>query len=210
VGCERLRYHWSGQRGPGRDRRAVIEQGQRDAAANAKDTVNGIVTDDAIVARISEIEAFLKTELAPDVRKLHEDILALRKKQLAATREAEAANDELQRALAAQKDAVDLEAEVRVFVGDQSYATVKSDLCDPEPTPTTPRPDHHPAPTTEPFPVDLDYGDVSDAEAQKILDSDLSDPHNLDYGDDGLACEEGDGGSVVTPSGGVATGGGPA
>jgi hypothetical protein len=51
---------------------------------------------------------------------------------------------------------------------------------------------------------------VSDAEAQKILDSDLSDPHNLDYDDDGLACEEGDGGSVVTPSGGVATGGGPA
>jgi hypothetical protein len=122
------------------------------------------------------------------------------------------AENELARARAAQEDAVDLEAKVREFVGARPYATLKADLCGPQPAPTTtPVPTTTPAPTTEPFPVDLDCKDLTDAEAQKVLDADLSDPHNLDSDEDGLACDENDfNESVAVPSGGVATGGGPA
>lgn len=69
-------------------------------------------------------------------------------------------------------------------------------------------------PTTPPTPVpplDVDCDEVSDAVAQDILDKDRNDPHDLDADGDGIACEEVNGsGNVVTPSGGVATGGGPA
>lgn len=96
--------------------------------------------------------------------------------------------------------------------------TQPTDEPDPTPTPTptpTPAPTTEPAPTTtSEFPVDLDCSDLSDAEAQKVLDADTSDPHNLDSDEDGLACDEivdtASNDTVVTPSGGVNTGAGPA
>jgi len=61
-----------------------------------------------------------------------------------------------------------------------------------------------------PAPVeDVDCGDVSDAEAQRLLDEDPSDPHNLDADNDGQACDLDDEGlSQVgnVPAGGVETG----
>jgi len=82
-------------------------------------------------------------------------------------------------------------------------------------TPSTPVPDD-----------DVDCDEVSDDEAQRILDADRSDPNNLDQDNDGIACEvdeilpesdndDSDGdvtvnNNVAVPSGGVATGGGPA
>lgn len=63
---------------------------------------------------------------------------------------------------------------------------------------------------------DVDCGEVSDAEAQRILDADRSDPNNLDTDNDGIACEDDEvlnpppSVTVVVPRGGVATGGGPA
>ena len=87
-------------------------------------------------------------------------------------------------------------------------------------------------PVTEPpadneAPGDVDCNDfASQADAQAVLDADPSDPNVLDVDGDGLACETGvnddpapvDNGlnpgalvpSVVTPVGGVETGGGPA
>lgn len=63
---------------------------------------------------------------------------------------------------------------------------------------------------------DVDCDEVSDDEAQRILNADRSDPNNLDTDNDGVACEE-DAAlnppptvNVVVPQGGVATGGGPA
>lgn len=96
---------------------------------------------------------------------------------------------------------------------------------DPEPTETT-----TPAPTTEAPPFnDLDCRDFPLADgrtAQDILNqTPTDDPNGLDADEDRIACEPGqdtaaDGGDiadndepvgdVVTPSGGVATGGGPA
>lgn len=81
-------------------------------------------------------------------------------------------------------------------------------------------------PTTPADPSDVDCDEVSDDEAQRILNADRSDPNNLDQDNDGIACEvdeilpEGDNddsdgdvtvnNNVAVPSGGVATGGGPA
>jgi len=78
-------------------------------------------------------------------------------------------------------------------------------------------------PPAPPVFEDLDCDQVTDARAQELLDADPNDPHRFDEDNDGIACEVGDpaserdpissGGSyggVVTPSGGVATGGGPA
>lgn len=72
----------------------------------------------------------------------------------------------------------------------------------PTPTPTT----------TPPVDNDVDCDEVSDARAQEILDADRNDPNNLDDDNDGVACEEeevlvADNDVVVTPSGGVNTGG---
>ena len=86
----------------------------------------------------------------------------------------------------------------------------------PDPTPTpTPKPEQ-----------DIDCDEVSGPEAQRILDADRSDPNNLDNDHDGIACDvdevpvPGDpapadpgvvvNNNVAVPSGGVATGGGPA
>jgi hypothetical protein len=100
---------------------------------------------------------------------------------------------------------------------------------DPEPTETP-----EPIPTEEPEPLDpsdLDCGDFPLAEgrtAQQVLDADQNDPHALDEDGDLVACEADDpaanptadttpapsddssSGDVVTPQGGVNTGGGPA
>jgi hypothetical protein len=71
-------------------------------------------------------------------------------------------------------------------------------------------------PTTPPADNDVDCGEVTDTEAQRILDADKSDPNRLDVDGDGIACEDEftlnppTNDVVVTPSGGVATGGGPA
>ena len=89
----------------------------------------------------------------------------------------------------------------------------RDDKCGtPTTTPTTP-----PATTTPPAANDVDCGDVSDDEAQRILDEDPADPNRLDEDGDGIACEDevvlnppADNGAVVVPSGGVATGAGPA
>lgn len=81
-----------------------------------------------------------------------------------------------------------------------------------------------PTPTPTPEPEnDVDCDEVSDDEAQRILNGDRSDPNNLDQDGDGIACEvdeilpESDddndvvvNNNVAVPSGGVATGGGPA
>jgi hypothetical protein len=72
-------------------------------------------------------------------------------------------------------------------------------------TPATPEPEN-----------DVDCDEVGASEAQRILDADRNDPHNLDQDNDGIACEidevlvDDDDDEVVVPSGGVATGGGPA
>jgi hypothetical protein len=75
-----------------------------------------------------------------------------------------------------------------------------------------------PAPTTTVVPdPDVDCDEVSDDEAQRILDADRSDPNDLDQDRDGIACEDDeilpapvdDTPSVAVPSGGVATGVGP-
>lgn len=84
-------------------------------------------------------------------------------------------------------------------------------------TPTTP--------TTPADPSDVDCDEVSDDEAQRILNADRSDPNNLDQDGDGVACEvdeilpesdndNGDGdvtvnNNVAVPQGGVSTGVGP-
>jgi hypothetical protein len=105
-------------------------------------------------------------------------------------------------------------AELRVLL--TAAISDRDEACS-EPTTTPPTPT--PAPTTTPapaaeFPVDLDCSDLSDQEAQKVLDADKSDPHNLDSDEDGFACDEVDNpvsnDTVVIPSGGVNTGGGPA
>jgi len=84
-----------------------------------------------------------------------------------------------------------------------------------------------PTPTPTPEPEnDVDCDEVSDDEAQRILNADRSDPNNLDQDNDGVACEvdeilpesdndDGDGGdvtvnnNVAVPQGGVSTGVGP-
>jgi hypothetical protein len=80
--------------------------------------------------------------------------------------------------------------------------------CDRTPPTTTP------APTTTPPPADdVDCDEVSDREAQAILNRDRSDPNDLDDDGDGVACEEEVAPKtriVRVPVGGVATGGGPA
>lgn len=97
----------------------------------------------------------------------------------------------------------DLRAELKVAVD------VRDKACAPDPTPTP-----TPAPTTTPAPpADVDCDEVSDREAQAILDRDKHDPHDLDTDGDGVACEEQIAPKrdvVVVPSGGVNTGGGPA
>jgi hypothetical protein len=77
-------------------------------------------------------------------------------------------------------------------------------------------------PPADDDPADVDCDEVGASEAQRILDADRSDPNDLDADGDGVACEvdeilpdtDNDGvtinNNVATPSGGVATGGGPA
>jgi len=86
----------------------------------------------------------------------------------------------------------------------------RKDKCDdPAPTSTVTTTPATPAPDD-----DVDCDEVSDEEAQRILDADRNDPNDLDSDDDGVACEEdvivGNDDEVVIPSGGVNTGGGPA
>jgi len=59
--------------------------------------------------------------------------------------------------------------------------------------------------------ADVDCRDVTVEQAQAMLNEDKDDPNNLDVDDDGVACEDPDGGTQVVdyPSGGVDTGGGP-
>ncbi len=84
------------------------------------------------------------------------------------------------------------------------------------PAPTTPPVTTTPAPTATPAPTlplaveDINCDDVTDAEAQVILDADPSDPNLLDGDNDGNACDDEDGNFSavgVAPRGGVATGG---
>lgn len=93
---------------------------------------------------------------------------------------------------------------------DEAVEKREEKCADPEPEPT---PTPTPTPTTTP-PVDndVDCDEVSDARAQEILDADRNDPNNLDDDNDGVACEEeealvADNDVVVTPGGGVNTGG---
>lgn len=99
---------------------------------------------------------------------------------------------------------VDVRAELKVAVD------VRDKACAPDPTPT---PTPTPAPTTTPAPADdVDCDEVSDREAQAILDRDKNDPHDLDTDGDGVACEEQIAPKrdvVRIPVGGVQTGGGP-
>ena len=103
--------------------------------------------------------------------------------------------------------------------------------CTPPATPTTPpatTTTTPPPPADNDDPADLDCDDfATPAAAQAALDADPSDPNVLDVDGDGLACETGVNddpapvdndnglnpgpivGSVVTPVGGVETGGGP-
>lgn len=87
----------------------------------------------------------------------------------------------------------------------------------PESTPApTPTPTPTPAPERE-LEVDFDCSDFANtAAAQLKLNEDMSDPYNLDYDRDGVACEDeepvvddDDSQIPVVPVGGVATGGGP-
>lgn len=78
------------------------------------------------------------------------------------------------------------------------------------PVTTTPVETTTPAPTLRPDVEDINCDDITDAEAQAILDADPSDPNLLDGDNDGDACddEDADFGDVGrAPSGGVATGG---
>lgn len=73
----------------------------------------------------------------------------------------------------------------------------------PTPTPTS-------TPTLPPADDDIDCDDVTDAEAQRILDADPADPNRLDGDRDGTACDDEDDNFTdvgVAPRGGVATGG---
>jgi hypothetical protein len=88
----------------------------------------------------------------------------------------------------------------------------RKDKCD-DPAPTTPPTTTTVPPTTVVDDPDVDCTEVSDARAQEILNADRNDPNNLDEDNDGVACEEEvvvKRDVVVAPSGGVATGGGPA
>lgn len=106
----------------------------------------------------------------------------------------------------AAKDALDTDskrlAELRVLL--EAAISDRDEACS-EPTTTPPTP-------TPPADADVDCDEVTDARAQEILDADRNDPHNLDDDNDGVACEEeevlvADNDVVVTPSGGVNTGG---
>lgn len=93
-----------------------------------------------------------------------------------------------------------LRAQVELAIQERDKA------CDEAPPTTT-----TPVPTT-PADADVDCDEVSDARAQEILDADRNDPNNLDDDNDGVACEEevvvaDNSDVVVTPSGGVNTGG---
>lgn len=86
----------------------------------------------------------------------------------------------------------------------QEYADLRAD-CVPDPT-VTPTPTVTPGPT--PPPADINCGDVTDAQAQVILDADPSDPNGLDADSDGDACDDGNFTDVGrAPVGPVATGG---
>lgn len=115
---------------------------------------------------------------------------------------------------------------VAVFFGPNSHLQAPLDIypvdtdCLP-PVTTTTTPTSTPAPTTTTTPAetttptlppaseDVDCGDVTDAQAQVILDADPSDPNLLDGDNDGNACDDEDGsfGDVGrAPVGGIATG----
>lgn len=96
----------------------------------------------------------------------------------------------------------DLRAAVTVALQERDKACDDDDDDDDDTPSTTSAP---------PADDDVDCTEVSDARAQEILNDDRSDPNNLDEDNDGVACEDDvviD--RVVVPSGGVATGGGPA
>lgn len=131
----------------------------------------------------------------------------------------------------------DIQPRVEVYPVDTNCEKGSKPTETPTPTPTpTPEPTEDPDPTTTPAPTteappfnDLDCRDFPLADgrtAQDILNqTPTDDPNGLDADEDRIACEPGqdtaaDGGDiadndepvgdVVTPSGGVATGGGPA
>lgn len=130
---------------------------------------------------------------------------------LAETGGDKAAIDAAKQVLKAAREALNVDSKrlANLRVDLKAAIADRDEACDedPEPTPTT-----TPAPTTTP-PVDndVDCAEVSDARAQEILDADRNDPHNLDDDNDGVACEEEtvivNNDVVVTPSGGVNTGG---
>jgi hypothetical protein len=87
----------------------------------------------------------------------------------------------------------------------------RKDKCDGDDVETTTTP----PPTTVVEDNDVDCDEVSDEEAQRILDADRNDPNDLDQDNDNIACEDDEilpanDDEVVVPNGGVATGGGPA
>jgi hypothetical protein len=120
------------------------------------------------------------------------------------------ANTELVAARAAASTDADRLADVAAQTDAAALATVREDArkaADKACGGVTTTP---PTPTA---PADVDCGDVSDSEAQRLLDADPVAHGDLDADKDGIACEDElplGGNPVVTPSGGVATGGGPA
>ena|SRR5687768_449417 len=102
----------------------------------------------------------------------------------------------------------------QVLVALAAFAAV-DDACDEAPPTTTPPPTTTVTTTPPADDVsDVDCDEVSDLEAQRILDEDPSDPNELDSDNDGVACEvEVDvdvNNYVRVPRGSVDTGGGPA
>lgn len=131
--------------------------------------------------------------------------------------------DRLERELGQAQKALDRKSnDVKGFESRLNAAKAERDKDCDEPTSTA-------TPTPSPAPVpdgDLDCGNfpLSDGTtAQAFLERDTSDPHNIDVDNDGTACELLDDSAgeeaadtaapvevIVTPNGGVATGGGPA
>ena len=190
----------------------VDEKATLDAAKTALDQAKAAVT--AAEKRVADAEASLKDGQTPDeVAELNNAKIAL--DQAKAVRDAAKKDvEKAETALAEDSNALlGLRTKLKIAIEGRDK------VCDaPAAPPTT-----TPAPTTEPTPADqngdeLDCGDISDAEAQSILNSDRSDPNRFDADGDGIACEvavvddgnSASSGGVVAPSGGVATGVGPA
>lgn len=167
------------------------------------------VDDRAAQERVEELAEFDAAKVALNAAQVELDVavgLGVAADIQIAREARNAARDVRDRAQTAldtdSKRLAELRVLLTVAIGERDKA------CDETPPTTTPTP----VPTT-PADADVDCDEVTDARAQEILDADRSDPNNLDDDNDGVACEEHitiNNDVVVTPSGGVNTGGGPA